>query len=156
MRKGKLILTAVLMSGIVFFISCKKEVKTIYKNSVADSSHFSITNASPAVSDLQFYLNNKLVTLPNSPLSYGKTVVATYINNANPYNPDTTILPYINIPAGYQQLEFGSYGSSDIFSNLNNKFEPGGSYSIFITDSIYHGQVTTVLLQDFVGKTDST
>ena len=156
MQKGNLILNAVLVMGMSFFITCKKETKIIYQNPVTDSSHISITNASPAVSNLQFYLNNKLISLPNSPLSYGKTVFATYINNANPYYPDTTLLPYINIPTGYQQLGFGSYGSSNIFSILNNKFEPGGSYSIFITDTIIHGQIASVLLKDYVGTTDST
>ena len=156
MRKGNLILNTVLVSGIVFFISCKKEVKNIYQNPVADSSDISITNASPAVSNLQFYLNDKLISLPDTPLSYGKTVFATYINNANPYYPDTTILPYINIPTGYQQLGFGSYGSSNKFNTLNNNFEPRGKYSIFITDTFIHGQVKAVLLKDNVGTTDST
>jgi hypothetical protein len=156
MRKGNLILNAVLICWMAILISCKKEVNNIYQTPLGDSSRISITNASPAVSNLQFYLNNQPVSLPNSPISFGQTAYAFYVNNANPYHPDTTLLPYINISAGYQQLGFGSYGSSDIFSNYENKFEPGNSYSVFITDTIHHGQMTTVFLHDFVGKSDST
>ncbi|HEY4937159.1 MAG TPA: DUF4397 domain-containing protein [Puia sp.] len=156
MRKGNLILNAVLVCSIVLFITCKKEVNTIYQTPLSDSSRISITNAPPAVSNLQFYLNNQPVSLPNAPLSFGQTAYAFYINDANPYHPDTTLLPYINISSGYQQLGFGSFGSSDIFSNLNDKFEPGNSYSVFITDTVHHGQITTVLLHDYVGKADST
>jgi hypothetical protein len=155
MRKGNLILNAVLICGMVISISCKKEVNNIYQ-SISDSSSISITNASPAVSNLQFYLNNQPVLLPNAPLSFGQTAYATYVNDANPYHPDTTLLPYINISSGYQQLGFGSSGSNNTFSNLNSKFEPGNSYSVFITDTIHHGQITTVLLHDYIGKTDST
>lgn len=157
MKKGYLILSAVLIFGISFFISCKKEIKTTYQNPVADSSHISITNVSPAISNLQFYLNNNLIALPNSPLSYGKTVIALYINNANSYYPDTTILPYINIPSGYQQLAFSTYGNSNIFNTVNNNFEPNGNYSVFITDTVIHGQVKSVVLKDSVRKiSDST
>lgn len=156
MRKGYLIWSAVLVSSFVFFINCKKEIVNVYQTPLTDSSSISITNASPAVSNLQFYLNNQPVSLPNAPLSFGQTAYALYVNDANPYHPDTTLLPYINISSGYQQLGFGSYGSSDIFGILNNKFEPGNRYSIFITDTVHHGQITTVLLHDFIGKTDST
>jgi hypothetical protein len=156
MGKRKLILNAALACSIILFITCKKEVNTIYQNAASDSSRISITNASPAISNLQFYLNNQLISLPNSPLSFGQTVYAFYINDANPYHPDTALLPYININSGYQQLGFGSSGSSDIFSNLNNKFEPGNSYSVFLTDTLNHGQITTVLLKDYIRKPDST
>lgn len=131
-------------------------MKNIYQSPVADSSHISITNASPAISNLQVYLNNRTISFPDSPFSYGYTTHATYINNANQYHPDTTILPYIKIPAGYQQLGFGSYGNGNIFGILNNNFAVGGSYSVFVTDTIHHGQLTSVLLQDFVKTTDST
>lgn len=156
MRKGYLIWGTVLVGSFFFFISCKKEIVNIYQTPLTDSSSISITNASPAVSNLQFYLNNQPISLPNAPLAFGQTAYAFYINDANPYHPDTTLLPYINISSGYQQLGFGSSGSSDVFGILNDKFEPGNSYSVFITDTVHHGQITTVLLHDFVGKTDST
>ena len=156
MRKGNLILNAVLICGMAILISCRKEVNIIYQSPLGDSSRISITNASPAVSNLQFYINKQPVSLPNAPISFGQTAYAFYINNANPYHPDTTLLPYINISSGYQQLGFGLSGSSDIFGNYEDKFEPGNSYSVFITDTIHHGQLTTVFLHDYVGKPDST
>src|ERR1700759_5580303 len=101
MRKDNLILKTIPVICISFFISCKKDVKSVNQNPVSDSSHISITNVSPSISNLQFYLNDSLVSLPDSPLSYGKTVIATYINNANINHPDTTLSPYIHIPSGY-------------------------------------------------------
>jgi len=155
MRYSKLILTLFLIGIFASLGSCKKQSNTINQKPVLDSSHFSITNASPAISNLQFYLNNQLFPLPDSPISYGKTVYASYIRNATTYFPDTALLPYINIPSGYQQIAFGSYGSRDLFSIVNNKFEVDKSYSFFITDTIHHGQMTTVLLEDHIATTDS-
>lgn len=156
MKKNILILNTVLISIFSFFISCKKEIKDIYQDPVTDSSHISITNASPVVPDLRFYLNNKFIPLPDSPLSYGKTIFATYITNTTTYHPDTLLLPYINIPSGYQQLGFGSIGNNNLFSVINNNFDSGGSYSIFITDTVIHGRVTSVILKDNLGAIDST
>jgi hypothetical protein len=155
MRYSKLILTLFLIGIFASLDSCKKQSNTINQKPVLDSSHFSITNASPAISNLQFYLNSQLFPLPDSPISYGKTVYASYIRNATTYFPDTALLPYINIPSGYQQIAFGSYGSRDLFSIINNKFEVDNSYSFFITDTIHHGQITTVLLEDHIATTDS-
>jgi hypothetical protein len=154
-RYRSFILTLFLLGIFSYLDSCKKQANSIPPKPVADSSHFSITNASPAISNLQFYLNSKPVALPDSPISYGKTVYASYIRNATTYFPDTALLPYINIPSGYQQIAFGSYGSRTLFSTINNKFEVGKNYSLFITDTIHHGQITTVLLEDHIAKTDS-
>jgi hypothetical protein len=154
MTKNILIIYSIFFS-IVGTTSCKKQVKSIYQISPVDSSHISITNASPAILSLQLYLNNKLFLLPGSALSYGKTVFAPYIQNATTYYPDTILLPYININPGYQQLGFGSYGSPNIISVLNNNFETGASYSIFLTDTIIHGKVASVLLKDNIGKADT-
>ncbi len=152
---GKLILNIAMVVSVLLFTNCKK-VNTVYQPAVIDSSRISITNASPAISDLQFYVNNQLVALPNAPLSYGQTAYAFYINDANPYRPDTTLLPYISIATGYQQLGFGTHTNSDIYSNLDDEFEPGNSYSVFVTDTLKHGQLTTVFLHDYIGKMDST
>src|SRR6185312_2362306 len=120
MKKDDLILHAFLFCSIIFFIGCKKEVRNIYQTPQSDSSHISITNASPAISNLQLYLNNKFVTLPGSPISFGKTVLVTLIRNANTYYPDTLMFPYINISPGYQQLGFGTSGNNNILSVQNN------------------------------------
>lgn len=155
MKKSDFILFAFLLCN-TFFISCKKEVRTISQIPAADSSHISITNASPAITSFQLYLNNKLISLPDSPISFGKTIFISTIRNANTYFPDTVLLPYINIESGYQQLGFGSYGNSNILGQLNNNFEPNASYSLFLTDTIVHGKVSNVLLKDNLRTTDST
>jgi len=155
MKKSDLILFAFLLCS-TFFISCKKEVRTIYQIPAADSSFISITNASPSISNLQLYLNNKLVSLPDSPVSFGKTVFVPSIRNATTYFPDTVMFPYINIKSGYEQLDFGSYGNSNILGQLNNNFEPSASYSLFLTDTVIHGSVTSVLLKDNITSTDTS
>lgn len=155
MKKSDFILFAFLFCN-TFFISCKKEARTIYQITAADSSHISITNASPAITNFQLYLNNKLISLPDSPISFGKTIFVSTIRNANTYFPDTVLLPYINIKSGYQELGFGSYGNSNILGQLNNNFEPNASYSLFLTDTIVHGKVSNVLLKDNIRTTDST
>jgi len=155
MKKSDLILFAFLLCS-AFFISCKKEIRTIYQIPAADSSHISITNASPSISNLQLYLNNKLISLPDSPISFGKTVFVPSIRNATTYFPDTVMFPYVNIKSGYQQLGFGSYGNSNILGQLNNNFEPSANYSLFLTDTVIHGSVTSVLLKDNIKTTDTT
>lgn len=156
MRKDSFILYLFLFCISNFFISCKKEVKNIYQATPADSSHISITNVSPSISNLQLYLNNKPVTLPGSPISFGKTVSVSLIKNATTYYPDTVMFPYINISPGYQQLGFGTSGNSQLFSLQNNSFKPGANYSLFLTDTVIHGSVATVLLKDNIAILDST
>lgn len=156
MKKDNLIVCTFFSCSIIFFISCKKEVRNIYQIPPADSAHISITNISPSISNLQLYINNKLFPLPDSPVSFGKTAYLTYIKNATTYSPDTLLLPYINLTPGYQELSFGSYNSSNILSVMNNNFEPGANYSLFLTDTVVHGSVTSVLLKDNIRTIDST
>ncbi len=139
---------AFLFCSIPFCMSCKKEVRNIYEIPPSDSSHISITNLSPSITNLAFYVNNKLSSLPDSPVSFGKTAYVTLIKNATTYSPDTLLLPYFNLTPGYQQLGFGSYNTPNILSVVNNNFEPGASYSLFLIDSVVHGRVTSVLLKD--------
>ena len=139
-----------------FVFSCKKEVKNIYDIPAADSSHLSITNASPDLRNLLFYINNKSISFVDSPITFGKTVYVSYIKNPGSSFPDTLSLPFINIVPGYQQLSFGTVGNQNIVGVLNNKFEPGASYSLFLTDTIVHGKVTPVLLKDNIDNSDTT
>ncbi|MEO6837407.1 MAG: DUF4397 domain-containing protein [Ginsengibacter sp.] len=155
MNKNDLILVTLMLCSIVFFISCKKEVKNIYQVQPVDSSHISITNLSPSISNLKFYLNNKLSSLPDSPVSFGKTAYVTFIKNVDTYSPDTLLLPYINLTSGYQKLGFGSYNNNDLLSEINNNFEPETNYSFFLIDTIVHGKVTSVLLKDNIRKMDA-
>ena len=156
MKKSGVLSCLVFLGAIFLTPSCKKEARNIASAPVGDSSHFSITNASPSIANLYFYLNNRLVTLPDSPFSYGKTVFATYIRNATSYFPDTVKLPYININPGYNEMSFASSGNGNFISALNMKFEPDSNYSLFLMDTIVHGKVASVLLNDHLIKTDST
>ncbi len=156
MRSDKFILNTILCCSMILNLSCKKEIKTVYQYPVGDSSRISITNVSPSISNLQFYLNDKFFSLPDSPLVFGKTATVTYIANPNSYRPDTILLPYFNIQSGYQQLAFTPDVNSNIISTINNNFEPGAAYSLFLTDTIIHGKVASVLLKDNIVKTDTT
>jgi len=141
------------MVSLIFF-SCKKETKIIYKNAILDSAYISITNASPSISNLLFYVDNNFVPLPDSPFSFGSTTFQTYVNNANQINAASQQLPYIKIPVGYKQLNFNSVSPSASFL-MNGYFQSGETYSLFITDSVTHGQAKCVLLQDFIGPADT-
>src|SRR5580698_5923081 len=153
MRKIKLISCVIFMVSLIFF-SCKKETKIIYKNAILDSAYISITNASPSISNLLFYVDNNFVPLPDSPFSFGSTTFQTYVNNGNAINPIIRQLPYIKIPIGYDQLQFNSQSPGALFS-VNGNFISGASYSLFITDSVAHGQAQCVLVPDLIGNTDT-
>lgn len=139
-----------------FLLSCKKEVRNVVDIQPIDSTHISITNISPSISNLALYLNNKLIPLPDSPIVYGKTVSTTYINNPGSYFPDTVSLPFINISPGYQELTFSSFGNNNSIGRVNNNFQPGATYSLFLTDTAVHGKITSVLLKDNITNTDTT
>ena len=139
-----------------FLFSCKKQVRNIYDIPPVDSAHISITNISPSITDLRLFLNNKPLSLPDSPVVYGKTVFASYIRNPGTYLPDTVALPYINVSPGYQQLTFSSFENDNSVGVLNNNFEAGATYSLFLTDTVVHGKITPVLLKDNVRNTDTS
>jgi hypothetical protein len=153
MRKIKLIF-CILLPAILFFFSCKK-TKVIYQTEALDSAYLSITNASPSIANLLFYVDNNFIPLPEIPFSFGTTTFHTYINAGNEINPTVQNLPYIKIPAGYRQLSFNSLSPNSAFL-MNNYFKLGVNYSLFITDTVTHGQAQCVLLQDNIGTTDST
>jgi len=152
MRRIKTILIIITLAGI--FFSCKKTT-TVYEVAAADSAYLSITNASPSISNLLFSVDNNSIPLPENPFSFGTTTFETYIKNGNEINPTILNIPYIKIPAGYRQLTFTSI-ASDGFFLMNNYFKLGVNYSLFITDTVTHGQAQYVLLQDNIGSTDST
>ena len=139
MRNVKFIINFVLFISFIFLFACNKETASSSpdQNVSYDSTHISITNASPVVSNLILYLNNQKTLLLDSPFSYGETTYSSHINYGNELAPVTIETPYINIPSGYQQLSFGM-SSENISTSFSNYFQPGGSYSIFITDTINH------------------
>jgi hypothetical protein len=153
MKKIKLIFCFIFLLVSVFF-SCKK-TKVVYQTVALDSAYLSITNASPSISNLSFYVDNSFIPLPEIPFSFGTTTFHTYINAGNEINPTIQNLPYIKIPAGYRQLSFNSVSPDGAFL-MNNYFKLGVNYSLFITDTVTHGQAKCVLIEDNIGTTDST
>ncbi len=143
-----------LLPGIIFF-SCQKDGEIVNKTVVNDSARISITNISPSISSLIFSVDNALVSLRDSPFVYGSTTYETYINNPNSSTLITKNLPYIGIQSGYRQLGFGSVSQSQFYS-INNYFQSANSYSIFITDTVKYGHLTSVILHDNMVATDST
>lgn len=150
----KLRSTSVLIVLTIVLFSCKKESKITYQTIAADSSYVSVTNASPSISNLLFYVDNQFIHVPDSPLSFGNTTFATYVNNPNQINQVTNQLPYVLIPTGYRQINFSS-PLPDASFVLEGFFQSGGRYSIFITDTVVHGQAQSVLLQDNIGMGDT-
>jgi hypothetical protein len=147
-------------SGFTFLLillcACKREDHIVDKNAQPDSSWLSITNASPSIPNLLFYENNTFISFPDSPFSFGSTTSGSYvINSGNPVMSTVEQTPYIKIPAGFVQLGFRSTSPAANFSE-NNYFENGSSYSVFITDSIIHGQARYVLLTDQTITVDTT
>jgi hypothetical protein len=143
-----------ILIGIVLLSSCRKETKIVYQIVAADSAYVSITNASPSISNLLIYVDDNFVHLPDSPLSFGNTTLAAYVSNINQINQVVQQLPYIKIPVGYNNLTFNSQSPGASFL-MEGFFESGTNYSVFITDSVAHGQAQTVFLQDYIGPSDT-
>ncbi len=156
MNRIKTITGAILCGIITLMLSCKKEVNNNMPLAFVDSSHISITNASPSIANLQFFLNNNFVPFPDTPVSFGKTVFQSYIFNATTYHPDTLRLPYITINPGFNELGFKTYGNGDVLSRIDENFDPGSHYSLFLVDTLIHGKVNSVFLKDNLQKSDST
>jgi hypothetical protein len=141
---------------ILLLCGCKKEEQKVIEYSQPDSSYLSITNASPSISNLLFYENNVFIPFVDSPFSFGSTTSGNYvINSGNALNPVVQQLPYIKVPAGYIQLGFRSTSPQAYFTT-SNYFENGSNYSLFVTDSISHGQAQYVLLNDKTISVDTT
>jgi|SRR5579863_777334 len=156
MRKLNSIIGLGLTFSFLLLSGCKKEEHEVPKYAQQDSSYLSITNASPSISNLLFYENNKYISLPDSPFSFGSTTSGSYIlNSGNALNPIVQQLPYIKIPSGYMQLGFRS-PSPEAFFSASSYFENGSNYSLFITDSISHGQAQFFLLNDKTVPVDTT
>ncbi len=156
MRKLNSILGLGFTFSFLLLCQCKKGEHLVPLVAQPDSTYLSITNASPAISNLLFYANNQYIPFPDSPFSFGSTTYRSYlINSGNELNPVIQQLPYIKIPSGYIQLGFQSTSPAAYFS-ASNYFENGSKYSIFITDSILHGQAQYILLNDKALPGDST
>lgn len=136
---------------ILFFLfSCKKDQATQQQVLISTYSGLSITNAAVGISNLHFFVDNQQVQLPDS-LSYGSTEFFTLRNYIY-----SNITPYRDISYGYRQLGFIMPGDNNFLVSFNNYFKSGAKYSIFIADTISHGQLRYVLLQDNIDPSDST
>ncbi len=146
----------ILFGYLILITACKKEEKITTQNPVADSSYISITNASPTLTNLALRINNQRISLPDSPLYYGKTTYTTYFDSYNSLIPIPKKVPYMNIPSGYQQLDFSAVAADISFARVSDYFVRGARYSVFITDTLNHGQLQCVVLADKIGRTDTT
>lgn len=156
MRKLRSIFGLSLTFSCLLLCQCKKTERTVTVSAQPDSAYLSITNASPSISNLLFYDNNQFVPFPDSPFSFGSTTFGNYvINSGDQLHPIVQQLPYIKIPAGYDQLGFRSTSPAAAFDE-SGYFANGAKYSVFITDSVSHGQAQYVLLTDNTVATDTT
>lgn len=141
---------------ILFLLSaaCKKDQKIQVLDVPGAKSSLSITNASSEIPSLLFYVDHEFLPLADSPLAYGHT---SYTNQLIDIGSGTTTkkIPYIYIGNGYREVEFAMADGSPYIAQINSYFAPGYAYSIFVTDSVRHGQAQYVLLQDSLGKQDS-
>jgi hypothetical protein len=114
-----------------------------------------VTNAALVPGSLNLFIDNQAVLLPDS-LTYGMTTLFTLSHNNDPSNPLSGITHYMNISYGYRQMSFKMPGTINNLVSVNNYFEPGDKYSLFIADTLTHGQLQYVLLQDKVNYPDSS
>ena len=148
--------SCLLLCSCLFLCHCKKKTSVVPIVAQPDSTWLSVTNASPSISDLLFYANSQFVPFPDSPFDFGSTTFGSYvINSGDQLHPITQETPYIKIPSGYVQLGFRSTSPTADFS-ASSYFEAGARYSVFVTDSVSHGQAQYVLLNDKPGAADST
>jgi hypothetical protein len=150
MRKMGFAYRSFLVIGfIISLYSCKKDQAAQSQVLISNVSGLSITNAAIGTSTLNFFVDNQQVQLPDS-LGYGSTEFFTLQNYI--YSDKT---PYKNIEYGYKQLGFMTPGASNFLVSFNNYFQSGAKYSIFITDTVSHGQLRYVLLEDKFTPSDS-
>jgi hypothetical protein len=135
-------------------LSCKKEFSTP-QVLVPSFTGISVTNAALVSGSLNFFIDDQAVQLPDS-LTYGTTALFTLSNNPNPSNPLSGYTPYLSVNYGYRNLTVRMPGINNNLVNVGGYFEPGAKYSLFIADSLTHGQLQYVLLQDKYGFPDST
>ncbi|MBS1946879.1 MAG: DUF4397 domain-containing protein [Bacteroidetes bacterium] len=138
-----------MVSLCYFILSCKKEQHAGTKITQPSYSLISITNAAVRTDSFEFYIDDSLVALPSS-LFFGNT---EFFSLQNPGHTDKT--PYMNILSGYRELCFKKNGGNNFQIHFNEYFEPGLRYSIFIADTVTHGQLKYLLLKDNIARPDS-
>ncbi|HVM87254.1 MAG TPA: DUF4397 domain-containing protein [Puia sp.] len=140
----------ILIMGLgCIILSCKKEQSTA-KTAQPSYSLISITNAAAKTDSFKFYVDDSLVPLPVS-LLFGSTEFFPVENSEN-----TNKTPYKYILSGYREIGFRKSGGNVYQVFFNQYFEAGSRYSIFLADTITHGQLKYIVLKDNTGLPDST
>jgi hypothetical protein len=134
--------------------SCRKEQRPNVLNTSDAVTSISVTNASTDIQGLQFFVDNQIQLLPDTTLPSGKT---SYTLQEIPGVSGNTTkkVPYIYLMNGYRQLNFALPTSRNYIATRNGYFSPNEKYSVFITDSIKHGQAQCVVLKDSLRVPDS-
>ncbi|HVZ56255.1 MAG TPA: DUF4397 domain-containing protein [Chitinophagaceae bacterium] len=150
MRKGTLLLLSSLLLAAGLSLRCRKEQAIpVLTPSQADYARLSVTNAALVNANLHFYVDGKPVSLPDS-LDYGTTV---FVNSQ--VDGVSVPSPYLFMPYGYLQLGFSLAGSDNLALALTDYLKRGENYSVFVIDSLQHGQLRSVLLHDDLGTKDT-
>ncbi|HMH33219.1 MAG TPA: DUF4397 domain-containing protein [Puia sp.] len=139
---------------LIPFFSCKKET-TAAKFDVQYYSQVSVTNASPGSPNMNLFVDNQQVELQDS-LSYGWTSFRIIQDNSHPNYTISDTTPYVSINSGYHQLGLSQTGPNNNLVNITNYFESGANYSVFIVDTVQHGQLKYVLFRDHLDPPDSS
>jgi hypothetical protein len=140
--------------AFLLLLSCSKGKNLPQSFIVPTYSGISVTNAAVGAGNLNFFVDNQQVQLPDS-LAFGTTTFFELPNNAHPSNPLSGITPYKDISYGYRELEFGFPNVSDYLASVNNYFEPGVYYSVFVADTLEYGQLQCILMRDDLSILDS-
>jgi len=156
MGETRIIFGMLVFAGLFLVSACKKEGFTpkIFTN-VATHSEVSVTNAAPGSAGMFVLLDNQQVSLADS-LYYGFTSFNLISDSSHPNFTITDTTPYVTISAGYHQLGLVQAGSSSYLVNLSNYFGSGSKYSVFVIDTLQHGQLKSVLYEDKYNTPDDS
>ena len=152
----KRIIFGMLASAGLFLLSCKKDgfSPKIFTN-VDTHSEVSVTNASPGSAGMFVLIDDQHVSLADS-LYYGFTSFNLISDYSHPNYTIIDTTPYVTISAGYHQLGLIQAGASSYLVNLSNYFGSGSRYSVFVVDTLQHGQLKSVLYEDKYNTPDDS
>lgn len=121
MKKGKILLTAVMMSlGLGFFASCDKSEDTL------EYARLAVTHASPDAPGVDLLVDGNKVN--TSALGF----------------PSSTA--YLDVLSGTRNIKVNVSGTSTTVINADVPFTTGKNYSLFAVDSV--SKLSTVLIED--------
>jgi hypothetical protein len=154
MPKYKAVYNLSSLLALLSILSCSKEKSPMQQFVVPTYSGISVTNAAVGTTSISFFVDNQQVQLTDS-LAFGTTAFFNLANNAHPDNPLSGFTPYTDVSYGYRELEFGFPHAGYYVAEMKNYFEPGVKYSVFVADTLEHGQLQCVMLRDDLSILDS-